>query len=125
MDSTELQDAYADRHAAAKYLPPARPRPLLDHVLDEIRRAQGLFGDQVELPDGTGVKGDTMLADIAKSWVARGVEAGSLTWRDILREEYYEALAESDPVLLSTELIQVAAVCLRWAHAIRTRKAGE
>ena len=43
---------------------------------------------------------------------------GEGTWADILREEYFEALAETDPARLRVELIQVAAVAVAWVEAI-------
>lgn len=47
------------------------------------------------------------------------VNAGN--WRGILLEEVFEALAESDPVKLRTELLQVAAVVVAWVEAIHRR----
>lgn len=43
-------------------------------------------------------------------------------WALILLEEVLEALVETDPVELSKELNQVAAVCLQWRKAIERRK---
>jgi AcrR family transcriptional regulator len=43
------------------------------------------------------------------------------TWADILLEEVFEALAESDPVKLRAELIQVQAVAQQWVAAIDRR----
>jgi hypothetical protein len=48
---------------------------------------------------------------------------GEVTWLDILLEEVAEAFAESDLVKLRTELIQVAAVAVRWVEAIDRGKA--
>lgn len=45
-------------------------------------------------------------------------------WTDILLEEVFEALAESDPEKLRTELIQVAAVATQWVEAIDDRPAA-
>ena len=42
-------------------------------------------------------------------------------WTGILLEEVYEALAESDPVKLRTELIQTAAVCVAWVEHLDRR----
>lgn len=46
------------------------------------------------------------------------------TWKDVLLEEVFEALAEDDEVKLQTELIQVAAVAEQWVAAIRRRRAA-
>lgn len=40
------------------------------------------------------------------------------TWRDILLEEVFEALAEVDPDRLFTELVQVSAVAQSWCRAL-------
>lgn len=47
--------------------------------------------------------------------------AGRSTWAHVLLEEVFEALAESDPVALRFELVQVAAVAAQWAEAIDRR----
>jgi len=52
----------------------------------------------------------------------RAIDEGTLTWRDILLEEVFEALAESDPAKLHGELIQVAAVAAAWAECIDRRE---
>ncbi len=44
-------------------------------------------------------------------------------WTGVLLEEVYEALAESDPAKLRTELVQVAAVAVAWIEAIDRRAA--
>lgn len=44
--------------------------------------------------------------------------SGTDTWADILLEEVYEALAESDTDALRKELIQAAAVCVAFAEAL-------
>lgn len=43
------------------------------------------------------------------------------TWTDIFLEEVYEALTETDPVKLRTELIQCAAVAVAWTEDIDGR----
>lgn len=43
------------------------------------------------------------------------------TWTDILLEEVFEALAESDEDKLFTELSQVAAVAMSWMRDIKSR----
>ncbi|HYF53037.1 MAG TPA: hypothetical protein VEA41_02135 [Salinarimonas sp.] len=44
-----------------------------------------------------------------------------MTYSQILAEEVAEALAESDPMLLRAELVQVAAVAVQWVEAIDRR----
>mgnify|MGYP001809808410 CR=1 FL=1 len=61
------------------------------------------------------------LAAAAKRATDVAAGDGRVTWADILLEEVFEALAESDPVELRAELIQVAAVATQWAEAIDRR----
>ena len=46
----------------------------------------------------------------------------AITWTDILIEEVWEALAESEPESLREELIQVAAVCVGWVEDLDRRQ---
>lgn len=116
-------------------------------VRREALRSIGKHGDQVHLPDGTGpgtrplgVYGDRasnywqgldhrsvafQLAEQAtldtKAHSQNEGGDGTVTWWHILREEVLEAAAESDPEALRAELIQVAAVAMKWAEAIDRR----
>ena len=94
---------------------------VLDDAREELYRQLEKWGVQNH-PDGTGMTGDIARADSARYLADFAAEKGSLTWRDILTEEVYEALAEEDPVRLREELIQVAAVALQWADAIDRRE---
>lgn len=58
---------------------------------------------------------------VAREIAALAAEHGGLTWRHILAEEMFEALAESDPAKLRAELVQVAAVAVQWVEAIDRR----
>ena len=68
-------------------------------------------------PDGTGPQWATLLAE------ARAA-CNNDNWAHILREEFYEALVETEPEKIKTELIQVAAVAVAWAEAIDRRISG-
>lgn len=110
-----IADAHLDIRAQAN------TEPLRMAQLEiELTRAHAKFGAQLDLPDGTSTDRST-LAAIAKAHTDAATAAGRLTWRDVLAEEYYEALAETDPERLSAELLQVAAVAMRWRTAIATR----
>lgn len=98
--------------------------PAVCDVLDEVGNERGLqhekFGTQ-SLPDGTGQPYTAVVADAARRRCQRAFADGEGTWADVLREEFCEAFAESDPALLRAELIQVAAVAVAWIEAIDTR----
>ena len=110
---------------------------VLGQIRDERARQKTKWGEQNHA-DGTGrgtqplmgicsdTTGATVLADLATFSTETATELGLVTWRNILLEEVFEALAESDPAKLRTELIQVAAVAAQWAEAIdRRTNSGE
>jgi len=92
---------------------------LLD-VSQERGRQNARWGEQNH-PDGSGHWSYAELANGFRKYADEVAARGQLTWTDILREEVYEALAESDPVKLREELIQVAAVAVAWVEAIDRR----
>jgi hypothetical protein len=88
------------------------------HILEEVRverqRQDARFPDQT-LPDGTEAGSfNTHMANFAKRITDEAMERGTLTWADVLKEEFREAMAEEDWAALRTELLQVAAVAVRW-----------
>jgi hypothetical protein len=92
-------------------------------AIDAERQAQlAKWGDQHH-PDGTGDRRWRDAANHVRGEVDDDARAGLTTWNGILREETFEALAESDPAKLRTELIQVAAVCAAWIADIDSRTA--
>lgn len=99
-----------------------RKLSIAEEILSEVDRQQELWGEQNH-PDGTGLTEDDRRANRMKAFNDVFVEKGTLTWRDILLEEVYEAFAETDLVKLREELIQVSAVALSWVDAIDRRKA--
>ena len=63
----------------------------------------------------------------AADWKARNAtraSRGELAWDGILLEEVFEACAETDPVKIREELVQVAAVAVAWIEALDRRAAG-
>lgn len=104
-----------------------------EEVIGERLRQDQRWGEQNH-PDGTGVDWAAEIvpafpsgpvaaqtAKIARLDCQRAAQRGKCTWLKILREEVAEAFAETDPVKLRTELIQVAAVAQAWAEAIDRR----
>ncbi|GAB2922851.1 hypothetical protein ACFMQL_30180 [Nonomuraea fastidiosa] len=97
---------------------------VLAEVRDERVAQDERWGMQV-LPDGTGGHGTVAAADAARDETETAARAGGLTWRHILAEEVMEAFAEEDPQRLRRELIQVAAVAVKWVQALDRRPAGD
>jgi len=111
-------------------------------VVDERARQDVKWGQQNH-PDGTGRTSTPLnrivhngpisstsgsrswaigLSLLAKAATDKAAKEGTVSWADILLEEVFEALAESDPEKLRTELIQTAAVATQWAEAIDRRQ---
>lgn len=100
---------------------------VLADVNDERLRQIVKWGDDStkDHPDGTGPTIPSLNArEAAQHATDYAAEHGTLTWRHILEEEVYEALAESDPDALEAELVQVAAVAVKWVEALRRRRAA-
>lgn len=94
--------------------------PVFQDVALERLRQDELFPMQ-DLPDGTGLPWQKLRADRARENCDGADSAGELTWYHVLDEECKEAFAEADNPKLYTELIQTAAVAIRWAESIRRR----
>jgi hypothetical protein len=86
----------------------------------ERQRQLAKWGEQHH-PDGTALTEDRERADRARHICDSMTRLGQLAWRDVLLEEVYEALAETDPAALRTELLQVAAVCAAWIADLDSR----
>jgi hypothetical protein len=115
--------------------------PVVLELAEERTRQTAKHGDQSHLPDGTGaalwlsmdddyIRRHGIRRDNLAAWAkSRTDEAsqvhgdGSITFEHILTEEWAEAIAESDPVALRAELVQVAAVAVQWVEAIDLRAA--
>lgn len=97
---------------------------VLEGIARERERQKKKFPDETQLglPDGTGEK-YRWVANKSRAACDEAAAAGSLEWRHILAEEFGEAMAESDPALLRKELIEVAAVCVKWIEALDRRSA--
>lgn len=100
---------------------------VLSEVAAERARQDGKWGPRQD-PDGTGPNtwlGQPRRAaparDAARERCDRAFISGEVTHAHVLIEEVYEALAESDPAALRSELIQVAAVCVKWIEQIDNR----
>lgn len=92
-----------------------------DEVAQEVARQHTLWGEQNH-PDGTGPEGfHTHIVGAAERYridCDLATKRGDLTYRHILLEEVFEAVAESDKARLREELIQVAAVAQSWIEKI-------
>ena len=96
----------------------------LARVISERARQERKFPHQ-SLPSGTGSGQDASHAKLCRRLNDWSMGHGGLTWRGVLLEEVYEALAEDDVQCaehLIEELTQVAAVALRWIRDIQRRQ---
>jgi hypothetical protein len=95
---------------------------LLD-IKEERQRQVAKWGVQHGRPDGLLGRLGYQAARIVYTRIndARQADGVEGHWDDILLEEVYEALSETDRGNLRTELIQVAAVCAAWVEALDAR----
>lgn len=85
---------------------------ILCEIIAERIRQDAKWGEQ-HWPDGTAVdfKGT---ADRYRITCNNNFKDGTLTWADIAKEEFYEALAEVEWPKIRAEVIQVLAVLVAW-----------
>jgi hypothetical protein len=93
---------------------------VLTEVADERAAQDEKFGSIQNIPDGTG-------PDLVRSYRLAGLrhknDRGEATFLSVLEEEIEEAALEDDPVKLRAELVQVAAVAVKWIEHIDRRSA--
>lgn len=94
-------------------------KKVLEEVLQERHNQHEQWGEQ-NLPDGTHPTFVTQRDEHQQR--RRGRSNENLLWGDILLEEVYETLSETNHNKLRAELIQVAAVAVQWAEAIDRRE---
>jgi hypothetical protein len=95
---------------------------VLERIAAERLRQVERWGEQ-RRADDTGGAGLRHAADLARA-TCQGAQKhvpGGAGWRLVLAEEVAEAFAETDPVKLVSELIQVAAVCAAWIEDVESR----
>jgi hypothetical protein len=99
-------------------------REILAEIAAERAAQDAKWGEQHHA-DGTGRDGDADMALLDRAKCKANGPDGDHddNWRDILQEEVSEAFAETDPVLLRAELVQVAAVAVNWIESIDRRAA--
>lgn len=106
---------------------------VLKEVLQERLKQHAKWGEQ-NLPDGTGPnyllfgRTETDATNLTLRNAAIRVTdsrsmMGILSYSDILLEEVFEALSETDQKLLRAELIQCAAVAVQWVEKIDREEA--
>jgi hypothetical protein len=89
-----------------------------NHPMYDGRSLEWLPSRYAELANEWKARNDRRIAE----WDAWGVPSDrNCSWDGILLEEVFEALAETDPVKIRAELIQVAAVAVAAIEAIDRR----
>jgi hypothetical protein len=91
-------------------------------AVDTERQAQLRQWGEQQHPDGTGLPHSRAAADNARANCQMAASTGEVTWTHILTEEFFEAMAESDPVKLRAELVQSAAVIAAWIADLDQRE---
>lgn len=97
---------------------------IFEEIAAERRRQIEKFPEEEDgLPDGTGGGGRETWERIARQSCERAAREGTLTNTHIFDEETAEAMAATERPKLREELVQVAAVCVKWVQQI-DREAG-
>ena len=111
---------------AQRYFKDSITASILNDVLAERFRQDLKWSSVAEkwlnTPDGTGSGESKVYMLIAKDKCDRAMADGTVSWNDILDEEWAETAAEADVDKLRKELIQVASVACRWVEAIDLRR---
>lgn len=89
---------------------------IMDEVQQERARQDAKYGVQ-DHPNGTSptFKG---LADSAKNATRKAMNEQRVTWFHIGKEEFWQAMAESDRAALRARLVKLVAVGVAWIEAI-------
>ena len=93
---------------------------VLSEVLAERERQEAKWGEQNH-PDGTSHQRFGPTSEAQKMRVDGMAWRGTLTYFEILQEEFWGAAAEDEPAKLRAELVQVAAVAVAWIECIDRR----
>lgn len=111
-----LDAIYDLAHGPSEQAPTAS---VLAEVAAERSRQDAKWSEQNH-PDGTDEVWRAA-ADRARRACQRAAAHDEVTWFHILREEFWEAMAETDPSSLRIELVQLAAVAVAHVEAIDRR----
>lgn len=89
---------------------------IMDDVQKERARQIAKYGEQ-DHPNGTSpqFKG---LADNARNATRKAISESRVTWFHIGKEEFWQAMAESDRAALRARLVKLIAVGIAWVEAI-------
>lgn len=98
--------------------------PIFAAIDAERDRQDRLHPGTTRIPDGTGGKLFGALEATARARFEVARANGRLTHADVFFEEAAEVLAETDPDRLRVEIIQAAAVLVKWAEELWRRKGG-
>lgn len=101
------------------FCPECAPAQVLAEVRTERLRQLSKWGVQ-HRRDGVDPHLRYIADNARKACQAHEIKGGA-TWNDVLSEEYYEAITETDLAKLRAELVQVAAVCVAWIEDIDSR----
>lgn len=122
LSDTQVRNLMSRAHREGGAFPLVTTDRILQEVLAERRRQHEKWGKQ-DFPDGTKTtESNQQYLSALKEKNDEAATKGSLSFAEILREEFVEAVTEENPDNLRKELVQVAAVCVQWIQAIDERK---
>lgn len=98
---------------AAESVATTKTREILYEIQRECVRREVRGGADRGHPLGMGLPDFAGLAEQAKHDTDEATKDGTLTWRHIVNEEFFEMVCESDPDRVREEAIQLAAVVVQ------------
>lgn len=111
-----------EKHGEQRHLPmgtgpDSRPLDTMDYLRPLFDDVTAMYGRGLRPSTDARHLADQATLDTKAHSQNEGGD-GTITWWHILREEVFEAAAESDPDALRAEMIQVAAVALKMIDAL-------
>jgi hypothetical protein len=94
---------------------------IYEEIDAEVLRAHMKHGDQSALPDQGDFDPGFIGEDSARTICDRAFEEGQGSWSVVALEEFAEVTSAPDDAARREELVQLAAVAVRWIQAIDAR----
>lgn len=98
-------------------------RIVLD-MLGEIERSTEKHGVQRHHTIGFSNPDAAPFRDLVQKQVDEGMKDGTVTWEQIIQEEFMEAVVETEPAAIRAELVQMLAVVAKTIDAIDAQESA-
>lgn len=107
-----LPKGYAVNPPAADFFDFLRIEKVLDYVRLARKAQIDEYGEGEHFPTGTGHEHWATLLAEQKTENVRARQAGQLSWRHLLLEDFYSAMTETNVEILKVKIAELGATCL-------------